>query len=54
MNCKLLLSGLLFAALLSGCGSPPKPCEPLGKGEAVNPLVAVVTHSGGNNAAPQK
>lgn len=54
MNCKLLLSGLLCAALLSGCGSPPKLSEPSGKWVDVNPVVTVVTHSGGNNAAPQK
>lgn len=54
MNCKLLLGGLLCAALLCGCGSPPKLSEPSGKWVDVNPSVSSVIHSGGLNAAPKQ
>ncbi|UNB66047.1 conjugal transfer protein [Pseudomonas syringae group genomosp. 7] len=47
MNVKLALSGLLSAALLSGCGSAPKLSEPQGQWEDMP-----FTHAPAPRAAP--
>ncbi|RMS11623.1 hypothetical protein ALP72_200008 [Pseudomonas coronafaciens pv. coronafaciens] len=47
MNFKLALSGLLSAALLSGCGSAPKLSEPEGQWEDMP-----FTHAPAPRAAP--
>ncbi|MBL3868477.1 conjugal transfer protein [Pseudomonas savastanoi] len=47
MNLKLALSGLLSAALLSGCGSAPKLSEPEGQWEDMP-----FTHAPAPRAAP--
>ncbi|CZT26123.1 putative secreted protein (plasmid) [Pseudomonas cerasi] len=47
MNVKLALSGLLSAALLSGCGSAPKLSEPEGQWEDMP-----FTHAPAPRAAP--
>lgn len=54
MNCKLLLSGLVCAALLSGCRLLFPSSEPSGQWQDVNQRASFVTYQGGEHAEPQR
>lgn len=49
-----LIGGVVFAALLSACSSPPELTQPKGSWIDANPTVTNTSQAGGNHAASKK